>query len=72
MTVLDDTRAALPTEFTKAIDIWRGMNKWAYVSVSHSLDFLSERGEAEKTKSEISRGFVNLYRRARIEKREAA
>lgn len=61
----DDVLASLPAEFTKAIDIWRGMGRWARVTVKHTLNTLHGEGLVERHTEQRPDGVVHLYRRPR-------
>lgn len=67
MTVLSDTLAALPGEFTRARVIWRKMGCWSLAIVRQRLNDLCARGDAERVPDETASAWRRplLYRRAR-------
>lgn len=72
MTVLDDTLAALPDEFTKPRDIWILTSLKSFETVIRALRQLYNTGKAERTRR-VENGFSHyLYRRARNAHRGAA
>ena len=74
MTVLSDTLAALPEEFTKARQIWRTMGIWSPQAVEKTLVALVRSGNAERIRDKSANPWCQpfLYRRARNAHREAA
>ena len=67
MTVISDTLAALPDEFTRARVIWEKMNCWSPVGVRQALNVLCDRGDAGRTPDEKASAWCrpHLYRKAR-------